>query len=77
MDPVAEVFAVFGDSPTKLARATGYKVQTVFDWKAKAPINIPEWRRAIVLKAVKKTGKPITPETLAYLQCRAVTQVAA
>jgi hypothetical protein len=71
MNPVTEIFAAFDDSPTKLARATGLKVQTVHDWKRKAPIGIPEWRRSVVLDAVKiaakKSGKPISPATLAYL----------
>lgn len=70
MNPVAEIFAAFGNSPTKLSRAIGVKVQTVFDW-SKHPVNIPEWRRAAVLDAVKakakETGKPISAATLAYL----------
>lgn len=70
MDPVAEVFAAFDNSPTKLARATGLKVQTVFDWRAKAPVGIPEWRRPVVLDALK--GKAISDATRAYLEGREV-----
>jgi hypothetical protein len=66
MNPVAEIFAAFGNSPTKLSRAIGVKVQTVFDW-SKAPVNIPEWRRAAVLDAVRKTDAVLSPETLTYL----------
>jgi hypothetical protein len=66
MSPVAEIFAAFDNSPTKLSRAIGVKVQTVFDW-SKAPVNIPEWRRAAVLDAVRKTDAALSPETMAYL----------
>ena len=66
MNPVAEIFAAFGNSPTKLSRAIGVKVQTVFDW-SKAPVNIPEWRRAAVLEAVRKNNIALSPETFAYL----------
>lgn len=76
MNPVAEIFAAFDNSPTKLARATGLKVQTVHDWKAKAPVNIPEWRRPIVLKAVRKRGCELSAATLAYLACRPAEQTA-
>jgi len=69
MNPVAEIFAAFGNSPTKLSRAIGVKVQTVFDW-SKAPVNIPEWRRAAVLDAVRKADADLSPETLAYLGAR-------
>jgi hypothetical protein len=74
MSPVAEIFAAFDDSPTKLARAIGAKVQTVFDW-GKDPVNIPEWRRAAVLDAVKaeaeKKGTAISADTIAYLRAPA------
>ena len=68
MDPVSEVFAAFDNSPTKLSRAIGVKVQTVFDWKAKEPVGIPEWRRSAVLDALK--DKPISARTRAYLEGR-------
>jgi hypothetical protein len=67
MHPVDEIFAAFGNSPTKLATATGLKVQTVFDWKAKGPKNIPTWRRQAVLDALRSAGKSISAETLRYL----------
>lgn len=71
MDPVSEIFAAFGNSPTKLSRAINVKVQTVFDWKAKAPVGIPEWRRPAVLKALKKMpAVELSPGTRAYLECK-------
>lgn len=68
MHPVDEIFAAFGNSPTKLATATGLKVQTVFDWRAKAPKNIPSWRRRAVLDAVLASGADVSVATLQYLR---------
>ena len=67
MDPVNEIFAAFGNSPTKLSRATGVKVQTVCDWRKKTPANIPEWRRMTVLSALQRDNIPVSPATIAYL----------
>ncbi|HEX8413817.1 MAG TPA: hypothetical protein VF637_08020 [Sphingomicrobium sp.] len=67
MDPVNEIFAAFGNSPTKLARATGLKVQTVCDWRKKTPVNIPEWRRMTVLTALQRDNLAVSPATLQYL----------
>lgn len=71
MDPVSDIFAAYDNSPTKLARATGLKVQTVHDWRAKTPINIPDWRRQAVLSAVLRDKKEVRPETIAYLSQQA------
>lgn len=67
MDPVTEIFAAFGNSPKRLSDATGIKIQTVCDWRRKAPVNIPDWRRATVLDALKKEPVKISARTLAYL----------
>ena len=68
MHPVDEIFAAFGNSPTKLALATGVKVQTVFDWRAKGPKNIPIWRRRTVLEAIMRSGAKVSADTLQYLK---------
>lgn len=67
MDPVSDIFAAFGDSPTQLARATGLSVSTVCDWRTKGPRNIPKWRRGQVLNAIQREGKSVAAETLVYL----------
>jgi hypothetical protein len=70
MEPVTEIFKAFGDSPTKLARATGLKVQTVCDWRRKGKAHIPLWRRAAVLAAAKSDEKvmaKLSPDALLYL----------
>ena len=67
MHPVIEIFAAFDNSPTDLSVATGIPVQTVHDWKAKGKPNIPTWRRATVLEAVRKAKATLSPETLTYL----------
>jgi len=66
MEPVDEIFAAFGDSPTTLAREAGAKVQTVHAWRVTLR-NIPTWRRAAVLAAVERLGLVLSPAALAYL----------
>lgn len=66
MEPVDEIFAAFGDSPTALARETDAKVQTVHAWRVTLR-NIPKWRRAAVLAAVQRRGVRLSPAALAYL----------
>lgn len=66
MDPVADIFAAFDNSATKLARATGLPPQTVWDWQ-KAPANIPVWRRPVVAAAIKSAGVKVSKRTQAYL----------
>lgn len=77
MHPVDEIFEAFGNSPTRLAKATGLKVQTVFDWRAKAPKNIPDWRRPIVLAAIERLELSISSETREYLEFSPQPQQAA
>lgn len=67
MDPVTEIFAAFGKSPTALSKATGVPVQTVCDWRRKGKAHIPVWRRATVLAAIQQAGKSVSASTLAYL----------
>lgn len=67
MDPVDEIFAAFGNSPTKLARAAHMDVRTVDAWK-RIPKKIPKWRREKVLEAVLNAGVVLSSSALAYLR---------
>jgi hypothetical protein len=67
MDPVADIFAAFDDSPKAIADATHIPIQTVCDWRRKGVANIPTWRRPVVLEAIKAAGKAVSPATLEYL----------
>jgi len=65
MTPVDEIFTVFGNSPTQLARAIKGNVKTVSDWKRLRPI--PHWWRPTVLDAVRAKGATLSPTALSYL----------
>lgn len=65
MAPIDEIFAVFGNSPTQLAKAINGNVKTVSDWKKLRPI--PHWWKPTVLDAVRVKGVTLSPAALAYL----------
>jgi hypothetical protein len=67
MHPVDEIFAAFGNSPTRLARAAAMDVRTVDAWK-REPKNIPKWRRAGVLGAVRRSDVSLPAAAIAYLE---------
>lgn len=67
MDPIEDIFRAFDDSPTKLARATGFPVQTVCDWRRKGAQNIPHWRRPAVLAVIDAERIKIAASTRQYL----------
>lgn len=65
MHVVDQIFEAFGNSPKRLADATGIPIQTVWDWRGKGRKEIPVWRRPAVLNAAR--GLPLSPDALAYL----------
>ncbi|WCT78901.1 hypothetical protein [Novosphingobium humi] len=67
MNPVDEIFSGFG-GPTAIAVATGIKVQTVCDWRAKGRKNIPSWRRSAVLRAANEARIVLSQSAIAYLE---------
>lgn len=64
---VHEIFDALG-GPSAIARATGFKLQTVCDWRVKGTAEIPPWRRGAVLKAAHDLGVVLSPDALEYLQ---------
>lgn len=66
MHVVDQIFEAFGGSPKAISDATGIAIQTVCDWRAKGPKEIPVWRRPAVLKAAK--GRDLSEEAIAYLR---------
>jgi hypothetical protein len=66
MSEVHAIFDAFG-GPTPIAKATGFPVQTVCDWRKKGDPEIPPWRRPAVLDAAKRLDISLPPEAIAYL----------
>ena len=67
MQAVTDIFLAFGDSPTAIAKATGFPVQTVCDWRGKGKTEIPPWRRRAVLDAAKRMKIELPAHCVEYL----------
>ncbi|KER37262.1 hypothetical protein AL00_06200 [Sphingobium indicum F2] len=67
MQAVNDIFEAFGDSPSAIAKATGFPVQTVCDWRGKGKTEIPPWRRRAVLDAAKRLKIDLPAHCVEYL----------
>lgn len=67
MDTVEHIFEAF-KSPSAIADATGFPVQTVCDWRRKGPAEIPPWRRQAVLDAAVRLGIALDNHAVEYLK---------
>jgi hypothetical protein len=67
MNEVLAIFDAF-DGPTNLARGTGFRLQTVCDWRRKGNPEIPPWRRPAVLAAAKSMSIALPDEAVRYLK---------
>lgn len=72
MSVVQEIFEAF-KGVNALADATGFPQQTVSEWNARTPPEIPPWRRASVLEAARRLDKELSQDALAYLASTART----